>query len=133
MQLRTLEDYKQQCTLLEDPDTYADNSKEYGINHRTSLMDLKYFNPCSGALVQDVMHDVLEGVLQREVKLILQCCVDSKKYFRLTYLTQLMEMFKFGYMEVANCPTPIQRKTLNSGDFSLQQNGMYVQYMTLVP
>ena len=94
-------------------------------------MDLKHFNPCSGALVPDVMHDVFEGVLQREVKLILQHCVDSK-YFRLTYLTQLMEMFEFGYMEVANRPTPIQRKMLNSGDFSLQQNGMYVQYMTLV-
>lgn len=96
-------------------------------------MDLKHFNPCSGALVPDVMHDVFEGVLQREVKLVLQHCVDSKKYFRLTYLTQLMEMFEFGYMEVANRPTPIQRKMLNSGDFSLQQNGMYVQYMTLVP
>lgn len=41
-------------------------------------------------------------------------------WFRLTYLTQLMETFEFGYMEVANRPTPIQRKMLNSGDFSLQ-------------
>ena len=97
-----------------------DYSKEYGINYRTSLMDLKYFDPCSGGLVPDVMHDVLEGVLQREVKLILQHCVNSMKYFRLTQLNGIME---FGYMEVTNRPTPIQRKTLHSTDYSLQQNG----------
>ena len=89
-------------------------------------MDLKYFNLCSGALVPDVMHDVLEGALQREIKLVLQYCIVSKKYFRLSYLTQLMESFEFGYMEVQNRPTPIQRKTLSSKDYSLQQNGMYM-------
>ena len=124
LQLRTLEDHKLQCDLLEDPITYADYSKEYGINHRTSLMDLKYFNSYSSALVPDVMHNVLEGVLQHEVKLVLQHCVDSMKYFWLTQLTQIMETFEFGNMEVTNRPTPIQRKTLNSVDYSLQQNGM---------
>ena len=95
-------------------------------------MDLKYFDPCSGGLVPDVMHDVLEGVLQREVKLVLRHCVDSMKYFRLTQLTGIMERFEFGYMEVTNRPTPILRKTLHSTDYSLQQNGMIVHVIPVL-
>lgn len=86
-------------------------------------MDLKYFNLCNGSLVPDVMHDVLEGVLQRETKLVLLHCINTKKYFSRSYLSQLMESFEFGYMEIAARPTPIQQKTLKSGDYSLQQNG----------
>ncbi len=40
-------------------------------------MDLKFFDVCSGALIPDVMHDVLEGVLQLELKLVLQHIVSS--------------------------------------------------------
>ena len=34
---------------------------EFGINQRSILDELLYFKVCSGALVQDVVHDVLEG------------------------------------------------------------------------
>ena len=67
------------------------------------------------------MHDVLEGVLQYEVKLLLCHCVRDKKYFLLSLLNDCIENYELGFMVF---PTPIKRKTLYSSDHSLKQNGM---------
>ena len=64
--LRSLEDHLQKCARLGGATTqrdYQQLSVEYGINHTSLLNDLAYFNVCSGGMVQDVMHDVLEGTL----------------------------------------------------------------------
>lgn len=53
-------------------DTTGELSKRYGINRNSILNDLKYFHVCSGALIPDIMHDMLEGVLRHEVKLMLE-------------------------------------------------------------
>ena len=81
-ELRTL-------SKLENGD-YTQLSKEFGINHRSSLLSLKYVDICSGILVPDVMHDVLEGVLQYEMKL-LQHLIFEKSYFRVKTLEKLVE------------------------------------------
>ena len=70
------------------------------------------------------MHDVLEGVLQYEVKLLLCHCIRDEKYFRLSLLNDCIENYELGFMEASNRPTPIKRKTLYSSDHSLKQNGM---------
>ena len=62
-----------------DPDTY---STEHGINRRSGLLQLDHFNLCSGALLPDVMHDILEGVLQYELKLFLKQCIKEKRFFK---------------------------------------------------
>ena len=46
----------------------SEASKLYGINRDSILNKLAYFHVCSGALLPDVMHDVLEGTLQYEIK-----------------------------------------------------------------
>lgn len=46
-------------------------------------MVYRYFHVCSGALIPDVMHDVLEGALQYEVKLMIKSMVAEEKYFTL--------------------------------------------------
>ena len=64
LQLRTYADHLAKCLELEAATTMHDYqalSKEFGINRRSALSDLKFFNVCSGGMVQDVMHDVLEG------------------------------------------------------------------------
>ena len=71
--LRTCSDHSAKCDQLEAAETQRDRdklSKEFGINHRSILDELKYFNVCSGGLVQDVMHDVLEGMYQVTVRII---------------------------------------------------------------
>ena len=49
------------------------------------------FDPCCGSLIPDVMHDVLEGVLQYETKLLLRYCVLTKKFFTLATLNVEIE------------------------------------------
>ena len=66
--LRSRAQHLEHCDLLEDEeDDYVENSRDVGVNHRSILLDLQYFDMCSGALLPDVMHDVLEGALQYEV------------------------------------------------------------------
>lgn len=72
------------------------------------------------------MHDVLEGALQYEAKLLLLKFIHEDKYFTLEYVNSLIECFDFGYAEGKNRPTLITSQTLSSSDNALKQNGMYV-------
>jgi len=76
-------------------------------------MDLKYFNPCSGALVPDVMHDVLEGYLPYTLKLMLAQFIHSK-YFKLSELNTIISNFDYGLE--TSIPSPISQNTLRSTD-----------------
>ena len=44
----------------------------YGVNRRALLDSLHYFSVASGALIPDIMHDILEGALPYEIKLMLK-------------------------------------------------------------
>ena len=68
--LRSISHHEQQCKLLSTPlgDHY---SKTYGINRKSALLDIPHFSLFDGGLPHDVMHDVLEGVVVRELSLLL--------------------------------------------------------------
>ena len=68
------------------------------------------------------MHDLLECVLQYEVKLLLHVIIQGK-YFN---LENFLENTELGYMECKNRPSIISVTTFNSDRNSLKQNGMYV-------
>ena len=85
-------------------------------------MELRYFNVCSGALVPDVLHDILEGGLQYEVKLLFRYCIFSQGYFTLEELNQLIQYYELGYME-GNRPSIISSDKLRSSDILLKQTG----------
>lgn len=127
--LRTLNEHEKQCDRLETEE-YDKISKEFGINRRTIFMQLKYVDICSGILLPDIMHDVLEGSLQYEVKLALRYFIFEKKYFKASKLQKIMNSFELGYMEVQDRPTPIDKKILKNNDNSLRQNGwFYIIYI----
>lgn len=44
----------------------------FGVNRKSVLQDLDYFDVASGALIPDIMHDILEGALPLEMKLMLK-------------------------------------------------------------
>ncbi len=98
-------------------------SKEHGNNSNSVLNELKYFHVCSGALVPDVMHDMLEGVLQYELKLLLKKFIFEDKYITLQQLNSTIQNLDFGPSESKSRPTPIESKTLLSQDNHLKQNG----------
>lgn len=77
--LRSLDQHKKHCKKLgelksEDPIAYKKKSKKYGVNSESPFLSLQYFDQCNGSLIPDVMHDVLEGALQYELKLLLRYC-----------------------------------------------------------
>lgn len=71
------------------------------------------------------MHDVLEGALQYEVKLMLQFMINREGYFTLEIFNSHLVNLELGYMESNNRPTVVSIKTLNSEGNSLKQNGMF--------
>ena len=71
--LRTRDQYRHHCDLIEsDTNLSSHYSTTYGINNRSILDSLSYFCVAEGAMIPDVMHDILEGVLPLELKLILK-------------------------------------------------------------
>ncbi len=115
--------HQQQCAELEGV-SGRDASKLYGINHNAILNELSYFDVCSGALLPDIMYDVLEGALQYEVKLMLGVMVYGDQYFTLDDLNTRLENIELGYMEAKDCPTPLDvANSSPSSGVSLKQSG----------
>ena len=123
--LRNENDHKEHCRLVE-ADKSGAQSKEFGINRDSVLNELEYFHVCNGGLLPDIMHDVLEGALQYEVKLMLHWMIESACYFTLDDLNSRLENLELGHMESKSHPSLISGKTMMSEGNSLKQNGLYV-------
>ncbi len=109
------------CTVLETTDDPSYQSTTYGINRRTPLNDLKYYNICDYGLPPDIMHDLLEGYVPYKAKLMLKHFIGEQKLFTLDELNSRIKNFHYGYMETK--PTIIYPNTLSSNDGSLNQSG----------
>ena len=60
-------------------------STEYGVN------TLQHFDMCSGTLLPDVMHDLLEGAVQHLLQLLVSYCIEKNNYFNLSLLNAKIE------------------------------------------
>jgi len=80
---------------------------------------------CNGSLLPDIMHDVLEGVLQYEVKLMLSHMIFTEEYFTIDYLNSKITNIELGHMEVKDRPSIISGNTLRTSGHSLKQKGMF--------
>ena len=102
-----------------------EHSVLYGINRRSILLELKYFDICGGGLIPDIMHDILEGAVAYEAKLIMQHCI-TKNYLSFTTLSQALESMELGYMEVGNRPSQFTSDVLwSTTKTALGQNGKF--------
>lgn len=90
-------------------------------------MELQHFDLCSGVLVQDAMHDLLEGVLQYETKLLL-CHYVNNGNFTLQNLNMAIEHLELPNNMESDRPAPIDRNTLYSEGNLLKQKGSYLAY-----
>ena len=68
------------------------------------------------------MHDIMEGILQYEVQLMLKVMIQQEHYFTLDDLNSRITNFELGYMEEKDRPTVVSYSTLTSGH-SLKQAG----------
>ena len=74
--------HSEQCDILENVELTTSDHQHYslvfGVNRHASLHSLKYFSVAQGTRIPDIMHDVLEGMLPLEVKLLLKVCTYTK-------------------------------------------------------
>lgn len=54
-----------------------------GEDSDNEILTCRYFHVADGGLLPDIMHDVLEGALQYEVKLMLRTMIQEDHYFSL--------------------------------------------------
>ncbi len=80
--LRDPTTHKDHCKLVKGPSGSA-YSKEYGVNSESVLDSLSYVRVTSGILLPDIMHDLLEGAVQYEIKLMLRIFILHEHYFTL--------------------------------------------------
>lgn len=106
--VRTPEVHADQCSQLNGANSMA-MSTEYGINRQSLLDDLPYFSVVNN-MPHDVMHDMLEGVIPYELKLVIQNFI-SKSYFSLETLNHRLKAFDFGYSEIGDKPAPIDAES----------------------
>ena len=82
----------------------------YGVKRSCLLNNLQYFNTADNLSV-DFMHDILEGVAQLEVKLVLEYFQENLTAKK---LTSRIESFNYGYTEKSNRPPAV--KLLDGGN-----------------
>lgn len=80
-EIRTSSKHSYICNLLEHNDISAADKQHYslvyGVNRPALLNTLQYFDVVSGSLIPDITHDILEGALPLEIKLLLRVCVHA--------------------------------------------------------
>ena len=103
--LRSPEEHAAQCKQLDGP-LKEHYSKIYGINRKAALEDVPYFSVAT-CLPHDIMHDLLEGAVTYEIKVLLKYCI-GKKYFTLDCLNGRINAFDYGSAEESNKPFQIE-------------------------
>lgn len=96
--------HKHHCSLLNGPDS-AKHSADYGVNRRSLLEDLPYFSVVK-AMPHVIMHDIFEGVVPYELKLLIDFCSNTQSYF------SLATRFDYGYSEMGDKPAIIHESKL---------------------
>ena len=112
--------YSHDCVLVHNTYMYiVECTCECACTHTSC----RYFHVCSGALIPNIMHDVLEGAMQYEIKLMLAFMIRNEEFFTLNQFNSRLESVELGYMEIKDQATIITNQTLNSTSNSLKQSG----------
>ena len=119
--LRTPDSYFEQCSLLEGP-LKSHFSTTYGVNFLSVLEEVPGFSVISG-LPHDIMHDLYEGIVPFELKLLLRHSVDSK-YITIHELSVRIENYGFD----CNAPRLLDPSIIRGND-KIRQSAS--QMMTL--
>ena len=120
-QPRTRETHQYHCSQLDGP-MDAHIATTYGVYRDCILNSSDYFHICDG-LAPDIMHDILEGSLQYEVKELLKYLIQEKHFFTLKELNNNIEGFPYVATDKATKPSIIPPQVLSSNDKSLKQKG----------
>ena len=108
MILRSKEVHAGHCQLIQST---PEQGNVFGVKGECLLNSLTYFHTIDNFAV-DIMHDVLEGVAQLEVKLILKYIAEKSISFK--EINQRIQSFNYGYMERRNQPPGVKLDDLSN-------------------
>ena len=111
---RTLSQYNQQRTDIETAPTkasMADLQTTFGVNGRSILSELWYFD-ITKQLPQDIMHVLLEGSVQYEVRFILQALFETGAVTLRQVNNDFLQL-SLGYHDESNRPPPLRESVFN--------------------
>ena len=94
------------------------------MNRLSIFNEVPRFDLCV-CIPHDIMHVLLEGVLPRHCKILLRYCIIDQRFFTVKYLNEQIKMFKYGYSEKVNAPSPIDGERLTSDDNKFVQSGKF--------
>lgn len=100
--LRTKELYSEHCNAVAQNPSLVHS---FGVKRTCPLNSLRYFHSSDNFAV-DIMHDLLEGVVQYELKLLFQYLV--KDTICLKDLLERIQSFNYGYNERKNRPSTVR-------------------------
>lgn len=80
------------------------NLSVFGLKYNSTLNGLQFFHVCNNFSL-DIMHDILEGVAQYELKLLFEYL--SENILSKPDLLSRIYAFDYGYVECKNRPTRI--------------------------
>ncbi len=80
----------------------------------------------------DVMHDILEGILQYEAKELLKHAIFHEKFLSLDELNDLILQFDFGYSNDKSRPSAISLRTLNTASI-IPKMHYIIHYLRTIP
>ena len=115
--MRDDESHQKQVSMLNGPAS-EHYSMIYGINKRSCLLDVNGYSLFNGGLPHDAMHDILEGIASRQIKLLILHCTTAG-YFTLKDFNEKLINFNYGYSE-SNRPVPILKHVLQMHDKPLR-------------
>ncbi len=120
-----MESHAYHCARLQGP-LSNHFSTTYGIKFNSVLNSSSYFHVTKG-VAPDVMHDVLEGVAQYEVKQLLIHLIQERLISLQCFNTQLQD-FPYSYVDIKDRPTVITANVLSSSDHSMKQKGKHALF-----
>ena len=119
-QARTRQTHTNHCSNLGGP-LHEHYATTYGLHRDSSLNTLRYFHVTEG-LIPDIMHDLLEGCVQYEVKELLKY-LSSCHILSVSSLNDAIQSFPYLGPDSRNRPSPITAATLASSDKNVKQSG----------
>lgn len=132
---RNSESHINYCEEIENAATsYMKNHLKttYGINRRSILMEFPGFD-VTKMLPQDIMHVMLEGVVQHEIKQVLQHLVE-KGELDLDKFNKKLTQFQLSYFDRKDKPCEIQPTVLFSDDSRLKQTASQMMvFLKILP
>ena len=104
-ELRTPDSYKQ---CIDHLNQNVDESSYKGIKFDSIFNSLEYFHVCSLGLPPCIGHDLFEGVVKYDVRILLDCFIHAG-WFTLTELNRTIETFPFKGVDRQNKPCSISK------------------------